>query len=198
MIALLAAGHIYVTLGKLLLLLPATEKTCALEQVRYGPKDRSWDRGAASPGGDCQFQQFVEPGGQQPIWGEAGSDTTSELEVVYRVPGDEQPKLVTLKQEPLEPADGAKLSASARKVKNRVRVEVKNTGDAAVLVGDVIAARSRPSDSCAGNGPTAAIPPGESLVDLRPGLLSPSMKAYVAVFTGEKSCRWVEVAMHKG
>lgn len=197
-LALLAAGHIYVTLGRLLLLLPATEKTCAVQQVRFGPKDRSWERGANAPGGDCQFQQFVEPGAQEPIWADAGSDTKADLEVVYQVPGEAQAKLVTLEQEPLDPSASPKLSARGKKVKSRVRVEVKNTGDAAVLAGDVIASRTRPHDSCQGNGPTAAIPPGETLVDIRPGLLSPSMNAYVAVFTGEKSCRWVEVPMHHG
>jgi len=198
MIALLAAGHIYVTLGRLLLLLPATEKTCAVQQVRFGPKDRSWERGANPPGGDCQFQQFVEPGAQEPIWADPGSDTKPDLEVVYQVPGEARPKLVTLKEEPLEPAAAAHLSAHARKIKSRVRVEVKNTGDAAVLAGDVIASRTKPHDSCQGNGPTAAIPPGETLVDIRPGLLSPSMNAYVAVFTSEKHCHWLEVPMHNG
>jgi hypothetical protein len=195
-IALLAAGHIYVTLGRLLLLLPATEKTCAVQQVRFGPKDRSWERGANPPGGDCQFQQFVEPGAQEPLWADPGSDTRADLEVVYKVTGEAQPKLVTLKEEALEPGSQTHLSAHGRKVKSRVRVEVKNTGDTAVLAGDVIASLSKPHDSCLGNGPTAAIPPGETLVDLRPGLLSPSMKAWVAVFTTDTACRWVEVPMH--
>jgi hypothetical protein len=38
--------------------------------------------------------------------------------------------------------------------------------------------------------------PGESLVDVRPGLLSPSMQVWVAVFTAEKQCKWVEVSRH--
>jgi hypothetical protein len=190
--ALLAAGHLYVTLGKLLFLLPATEKTCTVSDVRYGPASRKWEKGANAASGDCKFQQFVEPGALFPIWGEAG-EGSDDIEVVYRVPGEPKAKLVTLKPEPLEPKAEAKLTASARKVKNSVRVEVKNAGEAAVLVGDVIAARNKPTDDCVGGGPSAAIPPGESLVDLRPGLLSEHMKAYVAVFTGEKYCRWVEV-----
>ena len=192
MIALLAAGHIYVTLGKLLLLLPASAKACGVEQVRYGPASRSWERGASAPQPDCKFRQYVEPAAQIAVWGEAGEGKSEDLEVTYLVSGEAKPKLVTLKQEAFEPQGQAKLSASLHKVKNDVRVEVKNGGDAPVLVGDAVAARNKPRDACLGNGPTSAIAPGETLVDIRPGLLSPSMKAYVAVFTGEKECRWVE------
>jgi hypothetical protein len=193
MIALLAAGHLYVTLGKLLFLLPASDKVCGIATLRYGPASGKWERGSNPPQATCEFRQFVEPGPLLPVWGEAGKDT-EELEVTYQLAGEAQPQTVTLKPETLEPSAKASLSSTARKVKGRVRVEVKNEGDAAVLIGDATAARNKPKDACLGGGPTAALAPGETLVDVRPGLLSPSMKAWVAVFTGEKDCRWVEVA----
>jgi hypothetical protein len=43
-------------------------------------------------------------------------------------------------------------------------------------------------------GPAAVLQPGETLLDQRPGILSPSMKVFVSVFTGERNCRWIEVA----
>jgi hypothetical protein len=45
-----------------------------------------------------------------------------------------------------------------------------------------------------GLGPAAVLQPGETLLDQRPGILSPSMKVFVSVFTGERNCRWIEVA----
>jgi len=59
-----------------------------------------------------------------------------------------------------------------------------------VLLGDAIAARHRPDDACLGNGPQLLLQPGETLVDVRPGLLSKSMQVWVVAFTGPKSCRW--------
>jgi len=38
-------------------------------------------------------------------------------------------------------------------VKNDARVEVKNGGPASVLLGDAVAARNKPDDSCVGSGP---------------------------------------------
>jgi hypothetical protein len=193
MIALLAAGHLYVTLGKLLFLVPASEKACGLSMVRFGPSSGKWDSGVSPPKADCEFKQFVEPGALIPIWGET-EKKFEDLDVTFQIAGEPKDQTVSLKPETLTPAGQAKLSANLRKVKSSVRVEVKNLGDAPLLIGDAAAARGKPKDSCVGNGPTAAVAPGETLVDIRPGLLSPSMKAFVAVFTGEKDCRWVEVA----
>jgi hypothetical protein len=193
MIALLAAGHLYVTLGKLLFLLPASETVCGVSMLRYGPASGKWESGTNPPQAGCEFRQFVEPGALLPVWGEAGK-AVEDLDVTFQLSGQSKAQTVSLKPETLTPAAEARLSSSARKVRSSVRVEVKNEGDAPVLVGDAVAARNRPKDRCEGNGPTAAIEPGETLVDVRPGLLSPSMKAWVAVFTSEKACRWVEVA----
>ena len=89
--------------------------------------------------------------------------------------------------------NGSDLSAKASKVKNSVRVEVTNKSQKPVLLGDSVALRGHPKDECVGPGPAAVIQPGETLVDQRPGLLSPSMNVWVSVFTGEKACKWVEV-----
>jgi hypothetical protein len=197
MIALLAAGHLYVTLGKLLFLVPASEKACGISSLRFGPASGQWDSGASPPKADCEFKQFVQPGALIPVWGET-EKKFDELSVTYQVAGqapDDKPQTVSLKPETLTPLASAKLSATAKKVKSSVRLEVKNTGDAAVLIGDAAAARGKPTDSCVGNGPSIALAPGETLVDQRPGLLSPSMKAWVAVFTSEKACRWTEVGI---
>ena len=78
-------------------------------------------------------------------------------------------------------------------MKSSVRVEVTNKAERPILVGDSVANRGVPKDDCVGPGPAAVLQPGETLVDQRPGLLSPSMKVFVSVFTGEKSCKWVEV-----
>jgi hypothetical protein len=193
MIALLAAGHLYVTLGKLLFLLPASDKVCGISTLRYGPASGKWESGTNPPQSTCEFHQFVEPGALLPVWGEPGK-SVEDLDVTYQLDGQARPQTVSLKPETLTPQAAAKLSSTARKVKNSVRVEVKNEGDGPVLIGDATAARNKPKDSCVGNGPTAALEPGETLVDVRPGLLSPSMKAWVAVFTSEHDCRWVEVA----
>lgn len=195
MIALLAAGHLYVTLGKLLFLVPASDTACGISMLRFGPADGKWDSGASPPRADCEFRQVVEPGALLPIWGETDKKF-DELNVTYQVAGQSNAQTVSLKPEPLTPAASARLAAAAKKVKSSVRVEVKNVGDAPVLIGDAAAARGKPKDGCQGGGPTVALAPGETMVDVRPGLLSPSMKAWVAVFSDEKSCRWTEVAIH--
>ena len=91
-------------------------------------------------------------------------------------------------------ASPAGLHAKAAKVKSSVRVEVKNGGEGPVLFGDAVAARSRPKDACLGAGPQILLKAGETLVDVRPGLLSPSMKVWVAAFTGPRQCKWLEIA----
>ena len=192
MIALLAAGHLYVTLGKLLFLVPASSNACGLASLRFGPASGQWDSGASPPKADCDFKQVVEPESLVATWGET-EKKFDDLAVTYQVAGESKPRTVSLKPEPLTPDGKAKLSASAKKVKNSVRVEVKNVGDAPVLLGDAAAARARPKDGCLGGGPTVVLAPGETLLDTRPGLLSPSMKAWVAVFSGAKDCRWTEV-----
>jgi hypothetical protein len=78
-------------------------------------------------------------------------------------------------------------------VKNSVRVEVKNGGRGPVLLGDAVASRTRPRDACVGAGPQMLLKAGETLVDVRPGLLSPSMQVWAAAFTGPKECRWTEI-----
>ena len=87
----------------------------------------------------------------------------------------------------------AGLSATAAKVRNNVRVEVRNRGQGPVLIGDAVAARNRPDDSCVGAGPQVLLQPGETLVDTRPGLLSKSMQVWAAAFASPKSCKWLEV-----
>jgi hypothetical protein len=196
MIALLlaagAAGHIYLAQGKLLFLLPASESACAITSLRYGPPSGKWERGVNPPIGDCKFRQSVEPGGLLPAWADAGKDN-DELEVAYQVKGDKKFLDVKLVPEKLETAATPKFSAKATKVKDSVKVELKNEGPGAVLIGDAVAARSKPADDCVGNGATVALQPGETLADVRPGLVSQSMKVYAAVFSGEKACKWVEV-----
>jgi hypothetical protein len=186
-----AAGHIYLAQGKLLFLLPAPESACSITSLRYGPSNGKWERGTNPPEGNCAFRQSVEPGGLLPAWGDPGKDT-EELEVAYQVKGDKKLLSAKLTPEKLETDGAAKLSAKISKVKSAAKVAVKNEGAAAVLVGDAVASRNKPTDDCVGNGATTALQPGESLVDVRPGLVSKSMQGWVAVFTGEKQCKWVE------
>src|SRR5260370_37605832 len=116
------------------------------------------------------------------------------VEVTYTVQGAERPLAVSLKAEPpgMLAADGAGLAARPQKIKDKVRVEVTNKGDKPVLLGDAAAARNRPRDACLGPGPAAVLQPGETLVDVRPGLLSKSMQDWLAVFTSPKTCNGVE------
>lgn len=191
---LLAAAHLYVLPWKTLLLLPApSSRSCGVTSVRYGPKDGKWQRGEnAQP--DCEFRVSVTPGPLFPLWVETGP-AASDLSVTFTMQGEAEPQTVAVQPQRLQPgaAGPGALSAHAQKVKKSVRVEVRNAGDATLLLGDAVALRGHPRDACLGPGPAAAVAPGETLVDERPGLLSPSMRIWVAVFTGEKACRWVEV-----
>jgi hypothetical protein len=135
------------------------------------------------------------PGPLLPSWVDDAPPDTGEVDVTYTVQGAEKPSVVSLKAETpgMLAGDGAGLAARAQKVKDQVRVEVTNKGDKPVLLGDAVAARNRPRDACLGPGPAAVVQPGETLVDVRPGLLSKSMQVWVAVFTSPKNCKWVEV-----
>jgi hypothetical protein len=198
---LLAAGHLYVLPWRALFLLPvAGEKTCAISSVRYGPPDGKWERGThQDKPASCEFRQFVLPGPLLPSWVERAE--MSEVEVTYTVQGSEKVQSISLRAEPLDPAPlrvgGTQLAGAATKSKGVVRVQVTNRGTGPVLLGDALAARNQPRDPCLGPGPVAVVQPGESLVDLRTGLLSKSMRIWVAAFTGPRQCRWVEASARK-
>jgi hypothetical protein len=184
--------HVYILAWKLLFLLPApSERVCAPAMLRYGPPDGKWERGTNPPPSKCEFRVSVMPGDLLPVWVDP-APVTGDLEVTYGG------KTVTVRPVKVEPVmvQGKELSAKASKVRSRVRIEVKNASSHPVLLGDSVAVRSRPQDDCVGPGPAAVLQPGESLVDVRPGLLSPSMQVWVAVFTAEKQCKWVEVSRH--
>ena len=191
--ALIAAAHLYVLPWKLLFLLPAPARACGLTSLRYGPADGKWERGSNLAAPDCKFRVSVIPGPLLPAWAEPGP-TSGALEATFTVQGSDRPETTPLTPEPFTPSPlrGPELSARASKAGNSVRVEVKNVSPRPVLVGDAVALRGRPTDDCVGPGPATVIPPGQTLVDQRPGLLSPSMKIWVASFTEEKQCRWVE------
>ncbi|HUJ26545.1 MAG TPA: hypothetical protein VLW85_11030 [Myxococcales bacterium] len=192
MIALFAAAHLYVLPWKLLFLLPGS--SCGITMLRYGPADGKWERGSNPQPGDCEFRVTVTPGPLLPAWVDKGP-SGGDLDVSYQVQGSDKMQSVSLKAETVtpQPVEAGELKATAAKVKNSVRVEVTNKGQKPVLLGDSVALRGKPKDACVGPGPAAVLQPGETLVDQRPGLLSPSMKVWVAAFTGEKECRWVEV-----
>jgi len=192
MIALFAAAHLYVLPWKLLFLLPGS--SCGITMLRYGPADGKWERGSNPQPADCEFHVTVTPGPLLAAWVDKGP-SGGDLDVSYQVQGSDKMQTVSLKAEEVtpQPVEAAELKATASKVKNSVRVEVTNTGQKPVLLGDSVALRGKPKDDCVGPGPSAVLQPGETLVDQRPGLLSPSMKVWVAAFTGEKQCRWVEV-----
>jgi hypothetical protein len=196
MIALLAAAHLYLfpEQHRALFLLPASEKACGLASLRYGPSDGKWERGSNIKASSCEFRVHVMPGPLLPSWVDDAPPDAGEVEVTYTMQGAEKAQVVSLKAETLGTlaADGAGLTARAQKVKDKVRVEVTNKGDKPVLLGDAAAARSRPRDACLGPGPAAVLQPGETLVDVRPGLLSKSMQVWLAVFTSPKTCKWVE------
>ena len=196
-LSLIAAAHLYVLPWKMLFMLPAeSEKPCGVTSLRYGPADGSWESGSNPPAADCQFRVSVDPGHLLSAWGDLPPKPAADVEVTYTVQGAQKPQTVTVKAEQLAPtaAAGADFSAKASKVRNSVRVELTNKSSRPLLVGDAVAARTRPRDECVGTGAAAALQPGETLVDQRPGLLSKSMQVFVAVFTGEKACKWVEVA----
>jgi hypothetical protein len=199
MISLLAAAHLYVLGSKLLFLLPADPKSCGLTSVRYGPSDGKWETGSNLAAPDCHFKVSVMPGHLLPAWSDPeGKQIAGPVDVTYSAEHSDKPQVVTgVAAEKIEPATGAKLHAKADKVGSSVRVEVTNKGDKPVLLGDSVAARSRPRDACLGPGPAAVLAPGETLVDQRPGLLSKSMQVFVAEFSDEKTCKWVEVQRSK-
>jgi len=195
--ALLAAAHLYLLPWKMLFVLPAqSEKPCALTSLRYGPPDGKWESGSNPQPSNCEFRVSVAPGPLLPAWAELPPKEVGDLEITYTVQGAAKPQTVSVKAEKLEPAAAgpADFSARASKVKNSVRVELANKSERPILVGDATALRGKPKDDCVGPGPAAVLQPGETLIDVRPGVLSPSMKVFVSVFTGEKECRWVEVA----
>lgn len=204
---LLAAGHLYLFQwpdqpARLLMLLPAQgEDACGVGPVNFGPSDNSWSSGSAGTHPDCGFRQSVQPGSLLPVWVEAGKAKPGEpLELAWTLAGagaSGKSHSATLSPEPVPvddlKASSAGLHAAAAKVKSSVRVEVKNGGSGPVLLGDAVAARTRPKDACVGAGPQVLLKAGETLVDVRPGLLSPSMQVWAAAFTGPKQCKWVEI-----
>ena len=207
MIALFAAAHLYLFQWpgqppKALFLLPTEgEGACGIATITFGAPDGSWSGGAALAQVSCEFRQSVQPGSLLPAWVDAAkAQPGADIEVAWTLKGGGakgKGHSATVKPEAVAldalKASAAGLSAGATKVKNSVRVELKNGGDGPVLLGDAVAARSRPKDDCVGNGPQVLLQPGETLADLRPGLLSKSMQVWAAAFTGPKQCRWVEV-----
>jgi hypothetical protein len=206
-IALLAAAHLYLVSwpgqpAKALFLLPSEgENACALGSLTFGAPDGSWSGGSGGQKASCEFRQSVEPGSLLPSWVDAGKITAgADVEVTWTLQGGRatgKEHTVTLKPEPVDAAAlkgaAAGFSGTVTKVKDNARVEVKNGGSDPVLFGDAIAARNKPGDSCVGAGPQILLRPGETLVDVRPGLVSKSMQIWAAMFTGPKQCRWAEV-----
>ena len=202
MIALLAAaaaaGHVYVLPWGVLFELPVPgEKACAVSSLRYGPPDGKWERGSQQEKpASCEFRQFALPGPLLPIWAEPAE--LAEVTVTYAVQGSGEPQTISLTAESIDPATLATpagpLTATVQKVKGNVRSVVTNGSSHPVLLGDAIAARNKPRDDCRGPGPVAVLQKGESLLDIRPGLLSPSMQVWVAAFTGRRQCTWVKAA----
>ena len=200
MIHLLAAAHLYLFAWpgqpvKALFLLPG-EGACAISTLTFGAPDGSWSSGTAPQNASCEFRQSVQPGSLLSSWVDAGKIAPGvDLEVTWAVEG--KGHTATLKPEPVAvdalKASSEGLSGTIAKVKNNARVELKNGGAGPVLVGDAVAARSKPEDSCVGAGPQILLQPGETLVDVRPGLVSKSMQVWAATFTGPKQCRWVQV-----
>ena len=195
-VALVAAAHAYVLpWGDLFLLPSGRESACAISSLRYGPPGGKWERGSQQEKpASCEFRQFVVPGPLLPIWAEHAE--LDEVNVTYTVQGSSEPQTLSLHAEPIDPAKldiaGTPLSATVEKVKNNVRAVVTSNAAHPVLLGDAVAARNKPKDSCVGPGPVAVVQPGEALVDVRPGLLSKSMVVWVAAFTGPRRCTWVK------
>jgi hypothetical protein len=193
--ALVAAAHAYVLPWGVLFLLPSNrESACALSSVRFGPADGKWERAWQQDKPDrCEFRQSVVPGPLLGTWVEHAD--VGEVSVTYTVQGSDEPQTLTLHADTLDPAQltgGVRISATVQKVKGRVRSVVTNNSDHPVLFGDVIAKIARPTDSCTSGGASMIVQRGESLVDLREGLLSPSMSAWVATFRDAKHCTWVK------
>jgi hypothetical protein len=204
--ALLAAAHLYLFAWpgdppKALFLLPAEGNACGVGQVIFGAPDGSWTGGSPGTPVSCEFRQMVQPDSLLPSWMDAGKAAPgADVDVTWSLQGGGakgSAKQATLKAEAVDlgalKTAPSGLSATATKVKKSVRVQLKNGGSAPVLVGDAVAARNRPEDSCVGNGPQVLLQPGETLVDTRPGLLSKSMQVWAAAFTNPKGCKWVQV-----
>ena len=136
------------------------------------------------------------PGRLLPSWAEPVE--LDEVRVTYTVQGSEEAQTISLTAERIDAAalaaSAGSLAATVHKVKENVRSVVTSNASHPVLLGDAIAARSKPKDDCRGPGPSVVLQKGESLLDVRPGLLSPSMQVWVAAFTGRKQCTWVKVA----
>jgi hypothetical protein len=194
---LVAAAHAYLLPWGTLFLLPSgRESACAITSLRYGPPGMKWEKGSQQEKpASCEFRQVVVPGPLLPIWAEPAD--ADELSVTYTIQGSDEPQTLSLHAEKIDPAQltaaGAKLSATVEKVKDRVRAVVTSSATHPVLVGDAVAARNKPKDSCVGPGPVAVLQPGESYIDIRPGLLSKSMAVWVAEFTGPRRCTWAKV-----
>jgi hypothetical protein len=200
-IALLAAataGHAYLLPWGVLFELPVPgERACAISSLRYGPPDGKWERGSQQEKpASCEVRQLVLPGPLLPSWTEAAE--LAEVKVTYTVQGSDEPQTITLQAEPIDPAalalPAGALTATVQKVKDDVRAVVTSRASRPVLLGDAIASRNKPRDDCRGPGPSAVLQNGESLLDVRPGLLSPSMQVWVAAFTGPRQCTWVKAA----
>ena len=194
--ALIAAAHVYVLPWGIHFLLPSNrEKACAISSLHFGPPDGKWERAWQREKPDtCEFRQFVVPGPLLPAWAEHVD--IGDVSVTYTVQGSEEPQTLSLHAETIDPAQltagGVPLSATVEKVKDRVRSVVTSHAAHPVLLGDAIAARNKPKEGCAGPGPVAILARGESLVDLREGLLSKSMEVWVAAFSGPRRCTWVK------
>jgi hypothetical protein len=193
MITALLAAHLWVLPWKLLFVLPG--KACGVTSLRFGPADGKWESGSNPTPADCHFRVSVEPGPLVPAWADLPPKPVDDVEVTYTLQGGDKPQNAAVKAEKVEPAaaEASAFSARAAKVKDSVRVEVTNKSSAPVVLGDSVALRGKPKDECLGPGAATVLAPGETLIDQRPGLLSPSMKIWVSVFTAEKQCRWVEV-----
>jgi len=190
----LAAAHLYVLPSKVLFLVPADEKSCGVTSIRYGPSDGKWETGSNLAAPDCKFRTWVKPGPLLPAWSDPGGKALEgAIDVTYTVHGATKPLTASVQPEKIEPSTGGRLAAKAEKVKNSVRVEVTNKSEKTVMLGDSVAARGKPRDDCLGPGPAAVLQTGETLVDIRPGLLSKSMNVWVSEFSDEKTCKWVEV-----
>jgi hypothetical protein len=193
-----AAGHAYVLPWAVLFELPVPgERACAISSLRYGPPDGNWERGTQQDKpASCELRQFVLPGPLLPSWAEPVE--LDEVRVTYTVQGSEEPQTISLTAERIDPAalaaSAGSLAATVRKATDNVRSVVTNNASHPVLLGDAIAARNKPKDDCRGPGPSAVLQKGESLLDVRPGLLSPSMQVWVAAFTGPRRCTWVKAA----
>jgi len=205
-IALVAAAHLFLFPwpdgAKALFMLPSEgESACGVGPVTFGPPDNSWSSGSGGAQVSCEFRQVVQPDSLMPAWLDAGKLVPgADIEVTWTLQGGGSKGTghkATLKAEAVAldalRTGPAGLSATAAKVRNNVRVEVRNRGQGPVLIGDAVAARNRPDDSCVGAGPQVLLQPGETLVDTRPGLLSKSMQVWAAAFASPKSCKWLEV-----